>query len=196
MQYPLSRPNTTTLRGAVWTLLFVVLVGLATFNLFGAPVRAETGTVPAGTIPPGGTLPPPQINPDQGQLRVLHLAPFATPPANTAVDLCTDGGAPLTGFTNMIYLQQVGYLPLPAGVYDLKVMTPGCGATIFDLPPFTLYKGSVLTILITGDGVNYPVTTALNVDNPGFSITIYFPLIGAPGFVNNLPPSQQAAQNQ
>ena len=196
MQYLLSRPNTTTLRGVVWTLLFVVLVGLATINLFGAQVKANAGTVPGGTIPPGGTLPPPPSDPNQGYLRVLHLAPFAVPPANTAVDLCTDGGAPVSGFINMLYQQEIGYLPFPAGVYDLQVMTPGCGTTIFDLPAFMLYKGSALTIIITGDGVNYPVTTALNVDNPGFPITLYFPLISAPGAVNSLPPLQQSTQSQ
>jgi len=135
-------------------------------------------TVPGGTISPGGTLPAP-LTPAPGLalVRVLHLAPFNSLIANTAVDICTQANAPVVGLTGLVYLEQSGYLTLTPGVYDWKVSTPGCGTVVLDLPAFTLQPGTVLTLLIVGGG-NQPLSSVVVVDRSGVQSTLYLPIIG------------------
>lgn len=153
--------------------LLLALAGEAESWVNAAPLNQ---TVPGGTIPPGGTLPPP-VSPTAGTglVRVLHLAPFANNIANTAVDVCTQAGDPVAGFTDLVYLEQSGYQPLPAGQYDWTVATPGCGTVALDLPAFTLQPGAALTLLIVGGG-NQPLTSVLLVDRVGQSV-LYLPVI-------------------
>lgn len=163
-------------RGFCYLLLFVLLLVLA--NQSAAWVKAAPlyQTVPGGTIPPGGTLPPPApATAGTGVVRVLHLAPFDANIANTAVDICTQAGAPIAGFTSLVYLAQSGYQPLPVGQYDWTVATPGCGTIALDLAPFTLQSGTALTLLIVGGG-NQPLTSVLLVDRGGQSFS-YLPIL-------------------
>lgn len=160
-----------------YALLFLLLLGLA--NLPGSWVNAAmlTQTVPGGTIPPGGTLPaPPDPTPGSGLVRVLHLAPLATAIANTAVDICTQAGAPVTGLTGLVYLAQSGYIALTPGVYDWVVSTPGCTTVVLDLPPFTVKAGGALTLLLVGGG-NQPPTSVLLVDREEGAFAVNLPLI-------------------
>ncbi|MCE7985156.1 MAG: DUF4397 domain-containing protein [Caldilinea sp. CFX5] len=163
-------------RGLCFVLLFVLLLVLA--GQSGSWVNAAplNQTAPRGTIPPGGTLPPPAPpTVGTGFVRVLHLAPFDNDIADTAIDICTQAGAPVTGFTGLVYLEQSGYQPLPAGPYDWTVSTPGCGTGMLDLPPFTLQSGAALTLLIVGGG-NQPLTSVLLVDRAGRTF-FYLPII-------------------
>jgi hypothetical protein len=161
--------------------LLVVLIGLAGLSLWLADgnVRAQGDLVtPAsGTIPPGGTIPPPVPDPTNGQVRVVHLAPFDNVIANTAVDICREDNTPISGFTGLLYLSETGYLPFTFGNYNWKVMTPGCGALVTDIPPFTLNAGAALTLYITGDGNNQPITTLLSVEAQGLTERRFLPLI-------------------
>jgi len=87
-------------------------------------------------------------------------------------------GAPIAGFTGLVYLEQSGYQPLPVGPYDWTVATPGCGTIALDLAPFTLQSGTALTLLIVGGG-NQPLTSVLLVDRGGQSFS-YLPIIFKP----------------
>jgi hypothetical protein len=164
-----------------WAALLIVLVGLAGLSLWlgegNVNAQAEPVTPASGTIPPGGTIPPPVPDPTNGQVRVVHLAPFDDVIANTAVDICREDNTPITGFTGLLYLSETGYLPFPPGSYNWKVMTPGCGALVVDIPPFTLNAGGALTLYITGDGNNQPIATLLSVEAQGLSVRLFLPLI-------------------
>ena len=151
--------------------LFAGLVTLAGFSLFSHQASA------AGTIPPGGTLPPGGTVPlNQGQVNIIHLAPFDAVIANTAVDVCTETNTAVTGATNLHYLEQSGFLALTAGSYDWKVTKPGCGATIVDIAPFVLAKQGIITLLIIGDNTNQPVSTLLLVQDSGITVR-YLPFV-------------------
>jgi hypothetical protein len=158
-----------------YPLLFLLLVALA--GLSGDWSDAALGqTVPGGTIPPGGTLPaPPTPTPGAALVRVLHLAPFDSDLANTAVDICTQTGDPVAGLTDLVYLAQSGYITLPPGQYDWTVSTPGCGIVALDLPAFALQPGMVLTLLVVGGG-NQPLSSVLLVDRAGQSY-LYLPIV-------------------
>lgn len=162
------------LRRSLFITLFAALVALAGISLI-SPQANAGATIPGGTVPPG-TLPPPGPS-GQGQVNVIHLAPFDPVIANTAVDICTEAGTPITGATNLQYLEQSGYLLLPQGNYDWKVMTPGCSSLIVNLEPFTLFDQAVLSVLIIGDGVNQPFDSVLIVQDRGISLKKYLPLI-------------------
>ena len=172
----LRRASTRWGRGFCYLLLFVFLLVLANQSAAWVEAAPRQQTVPGGTIPPGGTLPPPAPpTAGTGFVRVIHLAPFDSTIANTMVDICTEAGAPVAGFTGLVYLEQSGYQPLPVGPYDWTVETPGCGTVALDLPPFTLQSGAALTLLITGGG-NQPLTSVLLVDRTGQGF-FYLPLI-------------------
>jgi len=163
-----------------YALLFLLLLALA--NLSGSWVNAAplSQTVPGGTIPPGGTLPaPPTPTAGTGLVRVLHLAPFESDVENTAVDICTESDEPVDGLTDLVYLEQSGYISLPPGEYDWTVATPGCDTMLLDLPPFTLQPGTVLTLLIVG-GDNQPLSSVLLVDRGEVQYYVYLPLIFTP----------------
>lgn len=159
-----------------YPLLFCLLVILAGLSGQWVGDTAFAQTVPGGTITPGGTLPPPPTpTPGAALVRVIHLAPFDSNVAATAVDICTQSGNPVTGLTGLVYLAQSGYLTLPPGPYDWTVATPGCGAVKLDLPAFTLQPGMVLTLLVIGGG-NQPLSSVLLVEQAGQAY-FYLPLI-------------------
>jgi len=104
------------------------------------------------TAPPAG----------QAKVRIAHLAPFASIPAATAVDIRTDDGLPVA--INVLYKAFTDpYLSLPTGIYDLKITTPGGGVDLFDIPPFSLTDGEIVGAFAIGDGTNQPIQVlALN----------------------------------
>lgn len=163
-------------RRAGYLFLFFVLIVLASFSGQWVDGTAMAQTVPGGTITPGGTLPaPPTPAPGKALVRVIHLAPFDTNVADTAVDICTQSGNPVPGLTGLVYLAQSGYVTLTPGPYDWTVATPGCGAVALDLPAFTLQPGMVLTLLVVGGG-NQPLTYVWLVDQAGLQ-SVYLPLV-------------------
>lgn len=164
-------------RRLAYLLLFCLLLVLAGLSSqWGGIGTAAAQTVPGGTITPGGTLPPPPtLTAGTGLVRVIHLAPFDNTIADTAVDICTGNNTPVTGLTNLAYLEQSGYIPLSPGPYDWTVATPGCGTVVLDLPAFTLQPGMVLTLLVVGGG-NQPLSSVLLVEQSGQAY-LYLPLI-------------------
>lgn len=170
---------TISMRYWLFLLAFVLLT---TLSLTQSPLRAMTdptmGTTPTdGTIPPGGTLPAPVIDTTQGQVRVVHLAPIAANLADTTVDICTATNSPITELSGLQYGETSAYVVFAPGEQDWLVSTPGCGAMLVDIPPFSLAPGSAVTLLITGDGVNQPLKIVFIVDEAGLSYRLYLPLI-------------------
>ncbi|MFN2116705.1 MAG: DUF4397 domain-containing protein [Candidatus Promineifilaceae bacterium] len=91
-------------------------------------------------------------------LRIAHTAPFAATGAETEVDICTQAGDLVGGLSAVPYKVASGYLPLPAGTYDLVVRlsdTTACtGLPIIDPKPVELMDGDVVTVYAYGDGTN------------------------------------------
>jgi hypothetical protein len=181
MQVEQASPTRAIPRFTLFKFVFVGLLLLAGFSLAQtskAQMAPASNLAPLnGTIPPGGTIPPPEIDLFNGQIRVVHVAPFDADIANTAIDICTETNTPVTGFTGLTYLSQSGYLTFPAQAYDWKVATPGCGATLVDIPPFNLHAGGVVTLYIVGDGANQPLTTVLSIEVLGLGEIRYLPII-------------------
>lgn len=156
---------------SVVVTLFCVLMTLALLHQV-ASAEEETGT-----IPPGGTMPPPPIDMVNGFVRVVHAAPFAADVNDTAVDICDENDDPIPGLTGLVYLSESGYLPFARGTYDWYVGTPGCTSQLVDIPPFNLFVNTALTLYILGDGTNQPLTTVLSVDRTGLDRVLHLPLI-------------------
>ncbi len=57
----------------------------------------------------------------------------------------------------MVFGAVAPYLELPAGTYDLKITTPGGGATLINLAPVTFTAGHILSAFAIGDGTNQPL---------------------------------------
>jgi hypothetical protein len=135
-----------TLTVADDTQYTVVAVGEGTNQPLGLTVLADDNTPPAA---------------GNAHLRIVHAAPFGVDAATTAVDICTQDGSLVGGLANVPFLAESGYLPLPAGSYDLRVAahdpgTPCAGATIIDPLPVTLEDGSIITVFAIGDANNQP----------------------------------------
>jgi hypothetical protein len=81
--------------------------------------------------------------PAAGSAKVLigHYAPFASTVPGTLVELCND--ASKTVVAPVVYGQNSGYVPFPAGIYDLSIALPGtnCTQIAFDLPPLQFNAG-------------------------------------------------------
>jgi uncharacterized surface protein with fasciclin (FAS1) repeats len=89
---------------------------------------------------------------ETGKVRITHLAPFAATSEGTEVDICTDDVNPVPGLTGIPYKASTGYLPLPAGLYDLNIAVAGtdCATVALDLPAFALRVGQVADIFAIG----------------------------------------------
>ncbi len=88
------------------------------------------------------------------KLRIVHGAPFAADPADTAVSIRTDAGDLVNGLTGVQFGQQSGYFEVPAGLYDLNVSTPDGDTRLIDLAPIQLDAGDIVTVIAIGDGIN------------------------------------------
>ena len=97
-----------------------------------------------------------------GKVRITHLAPFAPTSDGTKVDICTQAGDPVPGLTGIPYKASTGYLPLPAGLYDLAIAAAGtdCATVALDLPPFAVRAGQVVDIFAVGSLLNLAPQTA------------------------------------
>lgn len=90
------------------------------------------------TTPPGSA---------EGQVRVVHAAPFARGLPATAVDVVPDaGGSPIA--TNVRYRDSTPFLTQPSGTPIVVLIDPNA---------FTLAPGQRLSVFAIGDGTNQPV---------------------------------------
>jgi hypothetical protein len=160
------------------TRIFVVAVGifalLAIAGFLSQPAMAGVGITVPGTVPPGGTIPLPLLS----TVLVIHSAPFAIAPADTALDICTEDDLPLAGLSNLIYLDQASTI-LVSGEYDWKAAEAGtnCANTVIDLAPFRVDSGAEYLLLLTGDGANQPLDSlfvTLTAGTPDMYLPIIF----------------------
>ncbi len=100
------------------------------------------------TPPPGSA---------EGQVRVVHAAPFASGLPATAVDVVPDaGGAPIA--TNVRYRDSTPFLTLPGGTpIDVEVRLAGTNVVLIDPDAFSLTPGQRLSVFAIGDGTHQPV---------------------------------------
>lgn len=118
---------------------------------------------------------------DQGKVRIVHLAPFTSSLAATAVDIVTQDGGDL-GQNDIQYKQTTTptYLSLAAGTYDLKVNLANTNNTAIDVPPLNLKTGDIVTVFAVGDGVRQDLGV-LTIPESGAKL--YLPVIYR-GFAN------------
>ncbi|MFZ1771622.1 MAG: hypothetical protein WAU00_20600 [Caldilinea sp.] len=176
MLYP-SQQRRLIGRSLVYVVGFLLFIGLASLQAWHGSAMAQGsdagvavgGTTP-GTIP--GTVPPPL----RAQVTILHAAPFATPLAATAIDICDQADAVVDGLAGILF-QQVAQVVLDPGTYDWHVATTGsnCGGVILVLPTLKLANASHTLVAITGDGVNYPVESVVTALDAG-GANLYLPL--------------------
>jgi hypothetical protein len=150
-------------------------------------VLAAGGFYTAIAVGDGGNQPlslvllednPPPPAPGEVLLRLGHLAPFAAGAAVLADVRLQDGTPILEGVT---FTDVSGFLPLPAGSYDLTITAPGGAPVLIDPLPVTLAAGQVLSAFATGDGDNQPLGAfALPVGAPGAFLPLGTPPPQAP----------------
>ncbi|MFN3981293.1 MAG: DUF4397 domain-containing protein, partial [Caldilinea sp.] len=114
-----------------------------------------------------------------------HYAPFAATVPETAVDICDDAtGAPVLGLTGVPYGVNSGYLPLPAGLYDLSIAIAGtnCGSIAYDLPALQFNAGEFYDAFAIGkNNAAYPlnVVSLSGLDAPPVVNVAHFAPFGA-----------------
>jgi hypothetical protein len=114
-------------------------------------VAIGTGVVPFpltlrlltdNTPPPASAL---------AKIRVLHAAPFAPTINDTRVDVVTQNDQVV--LSNIPYNNDPApFADLPAGDYDLKIVRTGTTDLVYDIPPFTLGAGDIVTVIAIGTG--------------------------------------------
>lgn len=166
-----QQPKKLIQRRTVYGLAFLLLCAMALSGVwFSDDVLAENAQPVGNTIPPGGTVPPaPEPLPNQGQVNIIHVAPFASELIDTGIQICDVYGLSVTNY--LYYQQESGYLNLPFGTYDWYVAEAGssCGAPLpgLDMPPFFVADGTRLAIVIFGDIVNQPLDSMVLIERFG-----------------------------
>jgi hypothetical protein len=103
-------------------------------------------------------------------LRLGHLAPFAMG-AGVIADVRLFDGTPV--LENVDFGDVTGYIPLPAGTYDLVITTPGGGDILIDPAPVTFTEGMIVSAFATGEGANQDLGVfALPADAEGFFLPL------------------------
>ncbi len=103
-------------------------------------------------------------------LRLGHLAPFAA--GDALADVRDRDGNPI--LENVAYGDVTGFLPLPAGEYDLTITAPGGDPVLIDPLPVDLEEGMILSAFATGEGDNQALGVfALPSDEVGFFLPLY-----------------------
>jgi hypothetical protein len=111
-----------------------------------------------------------------GKVRLAHLAPIASSLPGTMVDIRTDDGIPVA--TNVRYKDYNDpFLVLPAGVYDLKITTPGGAVDLLDIDPIVLGDGVIVGAYAIGDDANQPLAVLPLVYASGRQHLLYLPVV-------------------
>jgi hypothetical protein len=115
----------------------------------------------------------------QFHLRVGHLAPFASG-ADVLADVRLQDGTPI--LENVDFGDVTGFMPLPAGWYDLVITSPGGTTALIDPIMVRFREGMIVSVFATGDGENQDLAVyVLPAGEPGYFLPdeyiIYMPLI-------------------
>jgi hypothetical protein len=159
----------------VYVLGFLLLIGLASLHSWGGQASAQGSDadviMPGGTVP--GTVPPPL----RARVTFVHAAPFTTPIEATAIDICDQADQVVDDLTGIVF-QQSELLTLDPGTYNWSVASTGsnCEGVVLVLPTLRLENASHTLVVITGDGVNYPIDTIVTILDAG-GTTLYFPIM-------------------
>ncbi len=86
------------------------------------------------------------------KLKLGHFAPFAADIEETRADIRLDDGTPI--LENVPFGAVGEFVELPAGVYDVKVTTPGGEITLIDVAPVEYDPGEIISLFADGDGAN------------------------------------------
>ncbi len=113
------------------------------------------------------------------KLRLVHVAPFSANTSAMIVDVKQQNGN--TVQTSLSYKGHSGYLQIPGGIYDLRVLTANTNVVITDPAPQLIPNGHVQTIFILGDGSsgsgNQPFGTLTYIAKDGRRI-VRLPILG------------------
>lgn len=159
--------------------LFLTIIGLAFGQGYAtaSPNMPEPDTsLPKGTIPPG-TIPPSPEPIFYGLVNVIHTAPIDSDINNTAIDICdVETNTKVNG--PLVYEEQTGYEEFSIGEYDWFIAPAGsnCGSELYDIPPFSVFAGAKLVLVIYGGANDHPLTSLLIVAEDGLRIH-FLPLI-------------------
>ncbi len=171
MQSTCQQSSNSSRRKIVYGLALVLFCLMGLSGVWFADGVLAEGAGPLGeTIPPGGTVPPaPDPVPNQGQVNIIHVAPFADEVIDTGVQICDMQGKPVTSY--LYYQQQTQYLELYMGEYDWVVTMAGsnCADPLpgLVLPTIKVYDGTRLTLLLIGDNANSPFDSMVLVEQVG-----------------------------
>jgi hypothetical protein len=91
-------------------------------------------------------------------VRVVHAAPFAADVDQTHVSIRTAGGDLVNNLEQVPYLVSSGFFEIPAGTYDLKVVSVDGSVNLIDPLPAPLPAGAGVTLYAIGDGTNQPLS--------------------------------------
>ena len=107
-------------------------------------------------------------------LRIVHVAPFTSTLAATAVNVVAEDGEPFTDVEGLTYKGVTEFMDVSPGLYDLAVTDPD-GMVLLDIAPFSLVAGQSVTVFIVGDVTNQPLGVVI----PGLDLgtVIYLPIV-------------------
>ncbi len=101
------------------------------------------------------------------KVRIADFVPYAI-----NFDICTTDNVVVPGLSNLGYESVTSYIPLPAGVYNLKIAAYSkdfpCAVKLYDVPQLTLIDFTVVTAFANGDifNANLPVNVFLRWEQP------------------------------
>ncbi|NJM08961.1 DUF4397 domain-containing protein, partial [Candidatus Gracilibacteria bacterium] len=117
------------------------------------------------------------------RLKVAHLAPFGADEDGTSVSIRIDGSDVLT---EVVFADVSGYLPLPAGVYEVTVVPTGASTPAIT-QSVTLEAGKDYTAAAVGDGANQSLELlALEDDNAPLADNAKLRIVHAAPFAADL----------
>lgn len=98
---------------------------------------------------------PAGAGPTQGEVRLIHAAPFAPTAAQTDVRVVDTAPTPdVTLVPTLTYSDTTDFIALAAGLYAPTVIANIGGTTILPPTPLPLAPGQRTTLIAAGDGVN------------------------------------------
>lgn len=120
--------------------------------------------------------------PGNGHVRFFHGSSDAP-----AVDIAVTGGPVL--FSNVSFKEDGGYVPVPAGVYDLEVRLAGTDTVVLFLPGIEVPEGAVATAYATGLVADGSADRTLYLNDNRFRVEVAWTDFGGssgPGLISPL----------